>query len=312
MLRLLDPSSPSPCLVLDGTGLNDWLRCGQFYGFRHHLHGGGVVPAEDSINLVAGGAVHAALEVRYRHRGAVTPALLAEMSAAQRAHWAASTCTPDWRCPDYADTLVQAYALAYPQEQFLVREVETPFCRTLGTVEVHGRRYGVLYQGRRDLVVSYIGTEGQEWVMDHKTSSSESNLPVQWGQNMSQLGYCWSRQQLTGRPVEGFIINSLLWRKPVAKKSDLPRFAFQRVPILVAPWQLEEWRENVLTRAREIIETMREDAWASRKNPDSCLKYGAKCPYWDACTSPARVRERLLQSGGYRANDWSPLKDGME
>lgn len=316
MLRLLDPTSRTPCLVLDGTGLNDWLRCGQFYGFRHHVNQGGLVPTEEAIELTAGGAVHDALEARYKLRNASTPEMLAAMRTAQRAHWAASTCTPDWRCPDYVDTLLEAYLLEYPQEPFAVREVEAPFARSLGTVEVAGKRYGVLYQGRRDLVVSYSGTEGLEWVMDHKTTQSDNtNLPVAWGQSLSQLGYCWSRQQLTGRPVEGFIMNILGWRKPLgspSKPSSLPRFFFKRVPMTVYPWQLEEWRQNVLGRAREIIGAMLADDWATRKNPNSCLAYNRQCAFWSACTSPPHVRARLLSSGEYRRNSWSPLGDGTK
>lgn len=307
MLRLLDPETDHPCLVLDGSGVSDWLRCGQYYGFRHHVNRGGIVPAEDSVNLVAGSAVHAALEVLYRHRGPRTPELWATMQKAQLDKWTSSTAVPDWRSPAWVEALLKAYLDRYPDEPFAVREVEAPFARALGQVRVGSRQYGVIYQGRRDMVVAYRGTTGDEWVVDHKTAQSESNLPVQWGQSLSQLGYCWSREQLTGRRPAGWIMNVLLWRKPVAKESKLPRFDFFRVPVNLQQWMLEEWKQSVLYYAQQIIERMLAGQWP--KNPGSCLAYGARCPFWEPCTSPPTSRERLIASGSFRRNDWSPLRE---
>lgn len=142
--------------------------------------------------------------------------------------------------------------------------------------------------------------------MDHKTAQSETNIFHSWGQSLSQLGYVWSRQQFTGKPLEGFIMNILGWRKP-AKSATLPRFFFNRVPCSVTQEQLDEWRVHVLVYAKNILEAMLTDTWP--KSGD-CFDYGAHCQYWDACLYPKERRENLLRTGAYKRNDWSPLSEG--
>lgn len=328
---ILDPTLR--VLHLDGSGSGTCGDC-MLKGWFSYVAGrsagrqGGWVSRFDSVALVAGKAVHAALETRYRAApsGPATPAVRELAMSAADLVWQGKVFRdpdpdkePEWRTDQRCRELLSAYFDHWQDEDFVVREVEAPFSRRIGDLDGPGGKWAVLWQGRRDLTVVYRRADGEEWVMDHKTSTDErSDVVKKWTRNRGQLGYVWSRGLKTGRRPEGFVMNILQWRKPQVEprlnkdgtprkqREAKPRNEFDRVPIPVEDWMIDEWRQGVLSDAQRIIDAYGSGVWpASGKD---C----AFCPFFNYCTLPPCDRETALErSGGLRPQDWSPLTESV-
>lgn len=313
MLNLLDNNT----LVLDGTALGDFLLCKQLYGFKHgrklvHDFNEGLIPSRTSIPLAAGTAIHAALAVRYRlqpNGTATTPATRRKMHLALDKSLRQLSAEWDWRTPKVMHKMIDAYCDHWLSEPFKTLEVEAPFRRIVGDFTVEGKPYRLMWQGRRDMAIQYHRSQN-EWIFDHKTASADSAFAdVRWGQNPSQLGYLWSRGQLTGKLPRGFIMNTLLWSKPTKKEPD-GKFSFSRTPVIVSPHQVARWKTTVLDTARDIITAALADRWP--QNGNACYKFGP-CPFFRPCVLPDKERERLFSmTSSFVPNTWSPLDEDSE
>jgi hypothetical protein len=311
-------------LHLDGSGsgtCGDCMLKGWFSYVAGMVEGrqGGYVSVWDSVPMVAGKAIHAALETRYKAAPAGLPSttnLTAALTASD-AVWQGKEFReplpgkePEWRTSARCLELLAAYFNHWGEEDFVVREVEAPFSRRIGDLDGPGGKWAVLWQGRRDLTVVYRKSNGAEWVMDHKTSTDERSDQVRkWTRNRGQLGYVWSRGLKTGRRPEGFVMNILQWRKPLAraaKEGSKPRNEFDRVPIPVEDWMIDEWKAGVLADAQRIIDAYGAKCWpASGKD---C----AFCPFFNYCTLPPKDRETALErSGNLKPQTWSPLTESV-
>ena len=145
------------------------------------------------------------------------------------------------------------------------------------------------------------------------------------GKRMSSQpkGYCWAFQHLTGKPVHGYIISAIrskeipqyvLNGKTFGKgdKAKTPEQwwneSLQREKFILKETDLAEWEVNTITLIEELLWHYRRGYMPMRiGNEHACVNYG-KCAYYDVCSLHPEDRLRLLSSGQYTTNEWSPLK----
>jgi hypothetical protein len=166
------------------------------------------------------------------------------------------------------------------------------------------------YCGKIDRVVEY---QGLYYVEDHKTSSQlGSSYFKQFDPSNQMMGYAFLAQKLTGLPIAGVRINAFGVLKTQNK--------FERQTVMFSQDRLNEWAENYNMWVRRIEHSMEmysrdNDGDELREttklvsfphNFNSCAgKYGM-CSYTDVCTSPVRIRGRILEAD-YDYAPWDPM-----
>jgi hypothetical protein len=171
----------------------------------------------------------------------------------------------------------------------------------------------VLYSGRIDL--PHI-SDNHLWVMDHKTTSILGpSFFDKMRMSAQQKGYAWAFEQLTGRKVEGYVINAIRTKEPpiyvqsgqtskYGKKQTVSQWwseSLARERYYLKPGELDEWRLNAIALIEEFFwhysrEYMpMKTAW--------CNQFG-RCPYFDVCSSAKADRGVMLQSGLFMDNLW--------
>jgi hypothetical protein len=175
----------------------------------------------------------------------------------------------------------------------------------------------ILYCGRIDLP---IVIDNRIWVMDFKTTSILGE--VFWNRmkmSSQQKGYCWAFKELTGKDVAGYIVRAIRTKEPPkyvvegttsrGGKTQSPEQwweeSLQENREYVSNEKLNDWKQNTI----ELIEKM---FWQYERgffpmSTESCTKWG-RCQYFDVCQMLPAERLVVLNSGLFKSNDWSPLK----
>lgn len=305
-LPLLDGST----LVLDSTTTETFKLCPRKFYYEHARKRvrSSPKPAADF-----GGALHAALEVRYAAGvGVPTDTTKAAMHAAvDTAMQGIETPLEEWRTLARAHETVDLYNEAWGAEPFMLLGVEVPFAVPVG----HVGDVQVIWSGRIDLVVQW---EGHTYIVDHKTMSAWSGGKSGEFENSSQFkGYAWAMQEmhrLHGAPfperVHGFCLNALVLRKPTnSARATLPRFEAHRTRCYYTQERLAEWREDLLAWVRVLLDHA-ERGYMPMNTRNCCSFYGGNCPMLDVCTSPPEQRDLILASDLYTDNVWDPITRG--
>lgn len=321
-LQLLDAASPCPTYAFDNTAVEDWERCPTYARNKQLLRRTALKAA---IALDFGGAIHQALEVRYRKTGgqAVTAALEAEQHAVLgRAYSKFIVPDEDHRHLGRAKEVITLYNEHFKQEPFEIVAVEMPFVCELGVLEnalVEGTAYGnearnvrLLYQGRIDLVVR--DHNGRLWVVDFKTMDEFGAKTFYKYPLSSQLrGYCWAVAQtnVLGLPVFGGLIRAIVVRKPLQKepspsRPSKPRTEFQQDYFIYSPESIKEWHTNTIEKARNWLQRVASNNYPMHES--RCSDYGG-CMYRDVCLARPDQRDTLLASGEFQDVTWSPLNE---
>jgi hypothetical protein len=223
-------------------------------------------------------------------------------------------------------TVIKRYLAKYESEDFALLSgadgkplVELPFAIELYRhTTPDGKVIVVVYTGRIDLP---IFAEGANWIMDTKTTSMIGSQ--HWDkQRMSsqQRGYCWSFEQLTGKRVAGYVVNTIRTKEPplyvqrgepsTRGKSTNPETwwneSIQRERFYIKPGELEEWRQNTIALIEGFFWHYHR-GYLPMETALGCAAYG-RCPYFDVCTLAPADRDLFLQSGLFTNNVWSPLQ----
>ena len=272
-----------------------------------------------------GSVIHLCLEHRYRkHRSdPVGPTFWNEIAAIITSYFEAHPCpVDDWRSANWAMTVMKRYMAKYESEDFALLSdasgalpmVEMPFTIPLFTHD----NINVIYTGRIDLPLSLA--DGTTWVMDHKTTSMIGQ--AHWDKmrmSSQQKGYCWAFEQLTGKKVTGYVVNTIRTKEPplyvlrnepsTKGKSQSPEAwwdeSLQREKFYLKPSEMDEWKENTITLVEEFFWHYQR-GYLPMETALGCTAYG-RCPYFDVCTLAREDRNLLLTSGQYTDNVWSPL-----
>jgi len=309
-------------LFLDNSALEYLQTCAR--SAQYHVINRRV-GAGSSAALNFGGAIHAALEHRYKlHGPTVGPNCKAEMHGILT-EWFKEKPAPleDYRCLSLATQVVDGYLDKYKSEEWDVARinglpaVEVPFALPLFTTEIMdpndltGRPdlITTMFCGKIDLVV----LEGRDyWIVDHKTSSmgasmgqDEQKMSFQW------KGYCWAVQQSTGVVPYGAMINHIQARKPntteagLARRKPIEPKDFQRMRFILEEHHIGEWKENVIACIKRFLRDY-EDGFFPMLPKQHCVgKYG-KCPFYEVCEMPPSLRPQALLDFT-KPDEFSPL-----
>lgn len=256
--------------------------------------------AEHGPGLVQGIAGHAA--VAAWRRGLSVEAQCKAIDEA----FAAGTEIPadDYRTPGYLKDILEQYRAEHAAERWEWLEVERPFEVELGViswgrVDASCGYCRVIWTGRRDAVGRDLET-GDLYVFDEKFMSRDEGADREAAKNSCALkGYCWSYQHETGQRIKGAYLRRTIIRKPTREKPlnfTLP----PDPPILFSKDRLDEWKGNVLNRAREIVSRDPQDPVQWPMVETLCRHTFGTCDYLCVCEmSPGVDRERMLASPAF-------------
>jgi hypothetical protein len=303
----------SNCLIVDNSALEDLQSCPWMYYVKHILRR---VPVAGKAPLIFGGAIHAALKVRYAtllHEPCTEPVQAAMLSATYEHMQLHPPPAQDHRQYELAEAFIRMYNQVYRREPFFIVKhgekniVELPFVFELGVLS-NGQK--VLYSGRMDLVIR--DTEGT-WVFDHKTT-------FEYGLGFEDImrvtpqmrGYAYACKTILGIQPTGYVVNAIRVRRP--KKSDEYAVAgegsvrpddFKRVREHLSYHELDEWHDNTLNLCEELVYYHSKGTFPTHRK--SCYGIYGRCHFYDCCLIKRDQREGFLQSHVFEQNDWSPL-----
>ena len=282
----------------------------------------------DRAPLIFGGAIHAALEILYRHGFDYTRA--AKQAALDYFECHPYNTTGQWRTPAYAieaiDNYVKYWSLMDNLTPLSQDWVEKAFSLNIGHVVVNAALPYTLREltdepsdeplyatiihiqwcGKIDILAHNGGPDSGLWVVDHKTSSMGGDTfyaDFELGQQTH--GYQWASEHILGQPVNGFILNALIIRQPTRTGKGME---FDRKMYPYTRESLLEWKSDMLMSVENYIHALTSGAFP--KYTAWCMgKYG-RCQYHTVCTLPSAQRQFMLDAATeYENVTWSPLHD---
>lgn len=292
------------------------------------------VASNEKPALNFGSCIHLCLEHRYRkyRHEPVGPTFHNEVGDIITKFFEEHPCPiDDWRNANWAMNVVKRYLAKYESEDFALLGdsnnspmVEMPF-----TIELFRHQLGESPDGKiKEIIVVYTGridlplalADGTTWVMDHKTTSMIGQQ--HWDKmrmSSQQKGYCWAFEQLTGRKVTGYIVNTIRTKEPpqyVLDNKPSARGArqtpeqwwdesLQREKFYIKPSEMDEWKQNTISLVEEFFWHY-SNGYLPMETALGCTAYG-RCPYFDVCTLARDDRDLFLASGQFTDNVWSPL-----
>lgn len=130
---------------------------------------------------------------------------------------------------------------------------------------------GKLYGGRFDQILEW---NGKLWVRDFKTTSRMGkSYGLRFDPNNQFTGYVWAAQSLSGRRVEGVLVEVVYNTK--TKGPEFHDFIATRTPDHIL-----RWIETVEFEIEEVERMFEEDRWPFRTT--ACDDFGG-CYFRDAC-----------------------------
>jgi hypothetical protein len=275
----------------------------------------------DDPALNFGGAMHAALELRYLLEESKAPSILTKRrQATLLSRWFARKPNPaeDYRSLHFALRAMRAYNDFYGDEEFSIYRysssdpasvvdtlaIEEPFSWPLGIVHLlSGRIVKVVWIGRVDLVVNW---RSKMCIVDHKTTRlSPDYYYAVFGTSSALKGYTWVVEQKTGILPEYSIINALHCYKP-GKTERARTFDFSRRAFSFDRETIDEWRLNTLHHVRAFLNCVELNRF--RMQETQCMQKYGLCEYYPVCSITPGSRESTLFSNAYKDDDWSPLR----
>lgn len=323
-------------LFLDNSALELLQTCPRAY--QHNRLDSRIITGErHALNF--GTAMHKALEWRYKNckNNSPTESDTNTMVSIMETMFAEHPMPDedDHRNLNFGIELLQRYNTKYHLEPFNIlvdKEdkpmVELAFALPLFEAKVDEYLYPdgriqkdfkipVYFTGRIDLPISW---DGQLFIMDHKTDSMffgpSSFINEQKASNQYR-GYCWAFEQLTGKTIDGFVVNGIRTKNPPKTKPKYctidqwwdESFVRDITYLSLYPnWQTQ-WHNDAIT----LIEQMfwlysRGELNMLGKFTRACSRYGG-CQYRDVCLAPTEEKgSEILHSSIYKDNLWSPLE----
>ena len=247
---------------VDNFALTNFQTCPAKYELRIKQ---GWTTRRRSSALSFGGGFHEGLAVWYKTYD------LAQALTAIVEKWDDTVSVDDYRTKEKAVQVMIEYVKHYPQENFKVVGIESgapmieiPFVLDTGMVCEDGDpiEYGGIFDGLVDF-------NGQLWVFEHKTTSQLGSYYFnQFKPNNQVTGYIWAAEQLSGRKVQGAIINAIGVYKTGATK-------FERGMTARHSQELKDWMENVRLVCNQIKQAERT---GYSQSTNACTLYG-QCEY---------------------------------
>ena len=203
------------------------------------------------------------------------------------------------------ERLARGYFAKYGNpDEFTPLHVEVPGNRFLGTTP-KGWRMDYVYT--IDEVVQH---QGKIYPLEFKTGSGfyppDSFFFEKFHNMASVTGYLWAVEQEFGVRCEGAMIHAM-WVHAEPKTTSKSKYTlpdyFKMDYTYRDDAQIEEWKENTLRTADDIVQSIAEDRW-KRNDGVACSMYNG-CSMKKICQSTPAIRQRLLEID-YRKRPWNP------
>ena len=270
------------------------------------------VPAGVNAAFLCGGAVHLALNYRYKYYGTGP----VDKAGRWRMEHIIDLCYKDveldikeYRTAGYVKQVLRAYMMTYPTEQdfdIVVNAetgkpmVEESFSVYLGDID--GIR--VVWKGRIDLVIRLKEAVQRIFVMDTKTSSVGGEGYFSEYHTSSQMqGYDYALQKTLGLPIAGVTVNAIFTRKITKTGKGIE---CQRGRIPYDQEIIDAWQMNTLHIASDFLHNNHRGYFPMHTK--QCMtRYGA-CAYLGVCQMAPSNRHGWLYSSAYKLDEFDPLK----
>jgi PD-(D/E)XK nuclease superfamily protein len=162
-----------------------------------------------------------------------------------------------------------------------------PLCRNC-----NAPKEPIEYGGIYDLLVEF---GGNLYVVDHKsTSMMGSGYFNQFKPNNQMTGYIWAASQMSGKKVNGAIINAIGIYKTGTTK-------FEREITSRSPLAIEAWKLNVYHECVQIKQHERDGFWPMRTG--ACTQYGL-CEYHSVHSLDHPVEQQKRLETDYVRDKW--------
>lgn len=319
------------CLFVDNSGwMESITTCPRSLEYKQLYKR---IPASETPALNFGSAIHLALEHRYKHYLAqpVGDQFYNEIAALFNSFFESHPPQmEDYRDMNWAMEVVKRYMQRYSTETFSLLVgadnkpiVELAFALPLYThwmqhpeAPDEGQAIPVFYTGKIDLPIEL---DNQIFVCDHKTTSILGDGFFSAMKRTAQMrGYCWAFEQLTGKKVQGYMVNAIRVKQPPTyvndpnarrTKTQSPeqwwQESLQRERYHLNPGELDEWKANTIANVEEMFWHY-ERGYFPMRTTYCVSKYG-RCPYFDVCSLQSHDRGAYLASGLFQDQVWSPL-----
>lgn len=275
-------------IKLDNTALTAHQTCPAKFDLRINQ---GWAARFRSGALTFGGAFHAGLAEWYR-TGQRDLAFNAIVAA-----WEPTANDEDWRTLEKCLRTMDEYTRVYPAEAFVpVRDpegnamIEIPFSLDTGLVTSQG--VPIEYGGIFDGLVDY---GGQVFVLEHKTTSMLGQYYFdQFRPNNQVSGYVWAASMLSGRKVNGALINAIgVFRVGKSK--------YERQFTTRTEHEMDEWKMNLVSTASEIVHHQQTGYWPMRTS--ACTLYG-RCEFHSVHSLATQTERANMLELEYEYNPW--------
>lgn len=263
-------SEEKTIVCFDATEYDNFELCAFRWDAFHHRH---IRPKQTESFFEKGTLIHYLLELYYERvkiNKEVSSEKIEEIVEAGRI----KSLEFDLTLEDVSEHIFQfrEYVRFYTGENITPLYVEQPF-----TVELfEDENIKVLIQGQPDLIFKYTGTNNVA-VMDHKRMARDT--PYSPLRNQFLL-------YATAMKTDTVIVNKVGFQKTKA-----PKDRFIRTPFIYSPEILEEWKNDAINRAREMVAYYNNKYFP--RNRTSCEKWSG-CYLQRYCSTKPRAREFLI------------------
>lgn len=289
--------APLP-LAIDSSMLSAFRACPRKFYYNYVLH---KVPSGESVHLIAGGAIAAALnasreaqfksETKLPHDELIAPGVSAFIK-----HWGDYEA-PENHAKSFVNTLeaFDSYMREFhpfddPVQPLNTNAAEFSFAIPLNPNLPHPSGDSFIFCGRFDL----LGRFGDiPIVLDEKTTGAFGTYWLQsWDLRGQFIGYVWACRQM-GYPVSDAMVRGIAIQKTQTQ--------FMPCPIRYSDHIILRWEQELYLTLQRMIWCWTHDEW-SYNFADSCSSYGG-CPYKDVCL--AKNQDAFISM--LKDHTWSPI-----
>jgi hypothetical protein len=278
-------------ILIDNQVLTDY--CCPRYGYYRHIRNW--TPKSEGPALGFGLAIHAGLHALHDTHDLVTAGVAFETSFEGKGD--------DLRTFEKGVEILEEYDRRFSDEPWrdLVEGGEVK-----GSIPIHEDK---------ELAITYVvridrpgWLDNELWFKEWKTSSRPSGFIVKPNQQIT--GYCWAMRSLFDQPVIGALVellgvfkSSKDGKRQVGYGKDKSTVSIiERVPVVIADWEVGEFVEDVVSKTEEILAYRAANYWP--KKTSFCGMWSG-CPYIPLCTTPVSQWDMIVEST-YEERPWTP------
>lgn len=272
-------------ICFDATEIDNYDMCKFRWDMFHHKH---IRPKHTESFFEKGTLVHFQLEHYYKEKlitgGPVGKDKIEEIAELSRI----KSLQFDLTLEEVGEHVFQfrEYVRYYDDENIIPIYIEQPFM-----VKIYEDEDLIVYiSGQPDLIFRYSGSSDIA-VMDHKRMTRE--FPYSPMRNQFQL-------YATAMQTDTVIVNKVGFQKTKA-----PKDRFVRTPLIYSPEILEEWKEDTINTAKEMV--VYYNAQHFPRNRTSCEKFNG-CYLQRYCSTKPRARGFLLGTEYVVGEPWDISK----